>query len=52
MVRIFEKARRWHDPGSETCGMTLLLQVTPNFCVITHFRRVHFLFFGFDFNLI
>ena len=29
MARIFEKARRWHDPGTEAYGMTLLLQVTP-----------------------
>ncbi|KAF8168499.1 hypothetical protein B0H34DRAFT_779785 [Crassisporium funariophilum] len=26
MARIFEKARRWHDPGSEAYGRTLLLQ--------------------------
>lgn len=33
MARIFEKARRWHDPGTEAYGMTLLLQVTPHFMV-------------------
>ncbi|PPQ87841.1 hypothetical protein CVT25_009493 [Psilocybe cyanescens] len=26
MARLFEKARRWHDPGTEAYGRTLLLQ--------------------------
>ncbi|KAF8798290.1 hypothetical protein BYT27DRAFT_7203401 [Phlegmacium glaucopus] len=26
MAHIFEKARKWHDPGTEAYGMTLLLQ--------------------------
>ncbi|KAF8972536.1 RSC complex protein [Flammula alnicola] len=26
MVRLFEKARRWHEPGTEAYGRTLLLQ--------------------------
>ena len=36
MAGIFEKARRWHDAGTEA---TLLLQVkAPDFWVITYFR--------------
>ena len=46
MARIFEKARRWHDAGTEAYGMTLLLQVkASDFRVITYFRRIHSLSF-------
>ena len=27
MSRLFEKARRWHEPGTEAYGRALLLQV-------------------------
>lgn len=30
-ARLFEKARRWHESGSEAYGRTLLLQVLYRF---------------------
>jgi uncharacterized membrane protein YhaH (DUF805 family) len=35
MIRIFEKARRWHDTGTEAYGTTLLLQVTTILLVLS-----------------
>ena len=28
MIQLFEKARKWHEPGSEAYGRVLLLQVS------------------------
>jgi len=36
MSRLFEKARRTHEPGSESYGRTLLLQVSISFFITAY----------------